>query len=174
MVYHNRKLFLEEYRPRAFSFPIFRPLHAPEGSIGIYVCFLCRCLFPSFPSFLPLSLTHTSSQSRDATGVPLDPIHTSVSYAPASRLMRLPLGASTNVEFGGDRFVHGWVNTEFGKSAAEQIAFVARARQFSSFIVVLGNIAGPDLFSPKHAIVVQNKVRERGDKIIIIINNTSI
>lgn len=66
------------------------------------------------------------------------------------------------------------MNTEFGKSAAEQIAFVARARQFSSFIVVLGNIAGPDLFSPKHAIVVQNKVRERGDKIIIIINNTSI
>lgn len=38
-----------------------------------------------------------------------------------------------------------------------ELSLVARARQFSSFIVLLGSIASADLFLPKYAIIVQNK-----------------
>lgn len=39
----------------------------------------------------------------------------------------------------------------------QKFRMVARARQFSSFILVLGRIASADLFEPIQAMVVQNK-----------------
>ncbi len=34
---------------------------------------------------------------------------------------------------------------------------VARARQFSSFILLVGSIASADVFLPKYAIIIKNK-----------------
>ena len=73
--------------------------------------------------------------------------------------MRLPLGASCEVLFGGDRFLHGFISTKFEAASADHVGLVARARQFSSFILFIGRIASVDLFDPKHAIIIQNKVR---------------
>ena len=97
-------------------------------------------------------------QLTDSLGVPLDPVYTSVSYSVAASRMRLPLGASCEVLFGGDRFLHGYISTKFGSEATDHLSIQARARQFSSFILVLGRIASVDLFDPKYAIVIQNKV----------------
>jgi len=99
-------------------------------------------------------------QLRASDGTPVEPIYTSVSYAPAMRRMRMTLGAAAQVEFGGERYVHGWVSTRFGGAATptDSLALVARARQFSSFIVVIGRIVAADQIDPQYAIVVQNKV----------------
>ena len=40
---------------------------------------------------------------------------------------------------------------------AGAVNLVARARQFSSFLLLVGNISGPSSFTPKHAIILQNK-----------------
>src|SRR6185312_2609756 len=45
----------------------------------------------------------------------------------------------------------------FGGAVNASLHLEARARQFSSFIVMLGSIASAELFVPKHAVLVQNK-----------------
>jgi hypothetical protein len=50
----------------------------------------------------------------------------------------------------------------FTSSALQPCAslqLVARARQFSSFIVLAGRIAGANLFEPKYACIIKDKVR---------------
>ena len=45
----------------------------------------------------------------------------------------------------------------FSGSTVGNIKLVGRARQFSSFILMIGRIGGPNLFEPKHAIIVKDK-----------------
>lgn len=46
---------------------------------------------------------------------------------------------------------------QFSGQSGSQLALTARARQFSSFILLVGTIAGAELFEPKHATIIQNK-----------------
>ena len=63
--------------------------------------------------------------------------------------MHFPINAATTVEFKGDRFLHAWVAHEFGAGnttrhsapAAAQVDLVARARQFSSFLLLVRKTA---------------------------------
>ena len=84
--------------------------------------------------------------------------------------MYLPINAATSVEFVGDYHLHAWLQPQFTSSneSAEQHKLIVRAGQFSSFILLLGNISGKDQFLPKDAILVQSK-----DEIIIplLLNN---
>merc|ERR1712159_121738 len=82
-----------------------------------------------------------------------------VSEGVDSDTMSFPINAATNVEFTGDRYLHAWVAHEFGGggSMAGSVNLVARARQFSSFLLLVRNISGPSSFTPKHAIILQNK-----------------
>lgn len=107
-----------------------KPDHFPEGVIGI---------------------------ERTGKGL-ADPIYTLVRHTKAVRAMRFPINAATHVSFKGDRYLHAFVSHQFkGDTELGKFNFVARARQFSSFIVLLGTIAGPNLFDPKHALIVKNK-----------------
>jgi len=45
------------------------------------------------------------------------------------------------VSFFGDRFVLGVVNHQFSGQSNSAFSLVARARQFSSFIILVGRIA---------------------------------
>ena len=54
------------------------------------------------------------------------------------------------------------VDYQFGYDSATQPTLVARAREYSSFIVLVGRIAGPDLFEPKAAMICQVPLREGG------------
>ena len=129
--FHNRKLFKQEYQPRPFCYAIRRPDHYPEGTLSI------------------------EAQLDD--GSLADPIHTTVSWSPAARPMKFSIDASTQVSFGGDRFLHGWVSHQFSGNSGLRLSLVARARQFSSFILMVGSIASADLFEPKYGIIIQNK-----------------
>lgn len=46
---------------------------------------------------------------------------------------------------------------KFTVTGAAQVQLVARARQFSSFLLLVGKISGAQQFAPEHAIILQNK-----------------
>ena len=130
MRFHYQKLYLEEYLPQLFCYAVRRPDHSPEGTLSI---------------------------EESSGGDVADPIQTVVCRRAARGLMYFPINAATKVGFGGERYLHAWVSHQFSGYSASSLSLVARARQFSSFILVVGRIAGADLFEPKHAIIIQNK-----------------
>jgi hypothetical protein len=133
MRYHNRKLFKDEYQPRPFSHAVRRTAqHSPEGSIRI---------------------------EEQAGGSMAEPIHTACCSRSASSAapMQFALNASTNVTFGGDRHLHTWLAHSFSGQGLPKLKMVAEARQFSSFVVLVGRIVSAHVFEPKYGMIVQNK-----------------
>jgi len=53
--------------------------------------------------------------------------------------------------------LHAWISHQFSGQETLALALMARARQFSSFILLVGRIVSADVFEPKHGIIVQNK-----------------
>merc|ERR1712137_914227 len=132
MTYHNRKIFKEEYQPRSFCYAIRRPDHYPEGIVSI------------------------DCKLKD--GSISEPISTLVNHQKCgSTPMKFVLNAAANVSFFGDRFIHAWVGHQFSGDSGATFSLSARARQFSSFILLIGNIISADLFEPKYGIIIQNK-----------------
>lgn len=137
MVYHGRKIFKEEYAPQLFSYAVRQPDHFPEGTVGI--------------------------DAHLDDGSPASPIYTLVrrssssSSDPDTKPMRFPINAATNVSFYGDRYLHAYVSHQFSGQSGSSLSLVARARQFSSFILLVGTITGAGLFEAKQALVIQNK-----------------
>jgi hypothetical protein len=130
MDFHSRKLLRPEYRPRPFSHAVRRPEHYPEGVLSL---------------------------EADRGGSMPDPISTSVAVSEAVRPMSFALDAATRVSFLGERYLHAWISHQFSGSSGLALSLVARARQFSSFILLVGRIASADAFEPKFGIIVQNK-----------------
>lgn len=130
MTWHHRKLFRPAYRPRPFSYAIRRPDHDPEGTLSL----------------------------EAETGRPMPvPIATIVKSGTAPAPMRFPLDAATQVSFGGERHLHAWVAHQFSGDTGQSLTLVARARQFSSFILMVGRIASADTFEPRYAAIVKDK-----------------
>lgn len=130
MEFHGRKLFRPEYRPLPFSHAIRRPDHDPEGAISI-------------------EAKHGGSMA--------DPISTIVASSESTRPMFFALDASTRVAVHGQRHLHAWVSHQFSGASSLSLELVARARQFSSFILLVGRIASADVFEPRFGVIVQNK-----------------
>jgi hypothetical protein len=131
--HHNRKLFKEEFQLRPFSHAVRRTAqHSPEGSIRIETE---SCSSLSEPIY-------TSCCSRSEENA-----------AP----MQFALDASTNVTFGGDRHLHTYLAHSFSGQALPILKLVAQARQFSSFIVLVGRIVSATEFVPEYGMIVQNK-----------------
>eukprot|EP01094_Clydonella_sp_ATCC50884_P009530 TRINITY_DN1905_c0_g1_i8.p1 TRINITY_DN1905_c0_g1~~TRINITY_DN1905_c0_g1_i8.p1 ORF type:complete len:959 (-),score=405.65 TRINITY_DN1905_c0_g1_i8:169-3012(-) len=132
MRFHNRKLFKSAYEPQPFSYAVRRPQHYPEGTLSI--------------------------EAALSSGGVAEPISTCVRAASgAAPRMHFAINAATNVHFGGERYLHGWISHQFSGASGASLKLVARARQFSSFMVLVGRIAGPQRFEAKHAMIVQNK-----------------
>jgi hypothetical protein len=139
MAYHNRKLFKEEFQPRPFSHAVRRTAqHSPEGSIRIEEQAPSRYSSPATAS----EPIYTSCCSKSGCDAPL---------------MRLALNASTNVTFGGERHLHTWLGHSFSGQAQPSLKLVAQARQFSSFIVLVGCVVSAHEFKPKFGMIVRNK-----------------
>ncbi len=130
MNFHHKKLVKEPYRPRPFSYAIRRPDHDPEGVLSI-------------------EAEHGKSMA--------DPISTTVASSVAKRPMSFAIDASTQVSFTGERHLHAWLAHRFADESGLASSLVARARQFSSFILLVGRIASADVFEPKFGVVLQNK-----------------
>ena len=68
----------------------------------------------------------------------------------------IPLNAATSLDLEGNQVLHGWINHRFGPRR-DRYNLVARARQFSSFILIIGTMTSQLTLEPKDAIIVQNK-----------------
>ena len=131
MEFHNRNLFLPQYRPKGFCYAIRRPDHYPEGTLSI-------------------------ENSDNA------PIYTTVQHRKNGHAMKFPLSAAVDVPFHGEHYVHAHVFHKFScqnmfSGFKEQLTMIARARQFSSFIILVGSLSSADTFLPESAMIVQNK-----------------
>ena len=125
-------LFKDVYVPTPFSFAVRRPDHSPDGAISI------------------------ERFDEDGKAIPIITAACKVDGSPNS--VRMPINAATSVELTGSKYLHGWMNCRFGASSSQpRHQLTARARQFSSFMLVIGTISGPDTFEPREAIIVSNK-----------------
>lgn len=132
MSFHTKKLLAPEYVPKPFSYSVRRENHYPDGMV---------------------SIEGQSSLKRE-------PVETTVRHIPGDTnpSIFIPVNAATSVEIRGDRYVHGWMQHQWnGLNHIQGHYLVARAHQFSSFLVVLGIMDGPDKFIPKDATILQNK-----------------
>jgi hypothetical protein len=141
MHFHNRKLFKPNFVPLPFSYDVRRSsAHSPEGTICI----------------------EDTSSSTSKNMALNSPIYTFVSKreVPNSREnnMEFALDASTRISFGGERYLHAWLNYTFSDSSSG-LSLESEARQFSSFIILIGRISSATSFDPKYAMIVKDKDR---------------
>jgi hypothetical protein len=135
MRFHNQKFFATSYSPKPFSYAVRREKHYPDGMLSI-------------------EATNIATNKKE-------PIQTLVRKVPAGSStapIYVPIDVATKVEIRGDRYLHGWMQhvwEDYSPTSCSHL--IARAHQFSSFLVVIGVMGGPDTFLPKEAIVVQNK-----------------
>lgn len=132
MQFHSTKLFKYEYLPAPFCYSVRQPEHYPDGTFTI-------C----------------------SNGETIETICRKVTR---ERGMMLPIDAATTVELTGDCFLHAWITHSFGSFGIkclppphDTVELTVRARQFSSMLIVMGKISGPDTFEPAAALIVQNK-----------------
>jgi hypothetical protein len=136
MILHNQKVFKPEFVPVPFCYAVRRPGHAPDGSIAI------------------------EFGSREGEG---QPVYTHVARIPSEAAMSFAINASTRVSFTGERRLHALVAQQFREEPCAPpiptapLSLVARARQFSSFLLMVGKMGSCDSFEPAAAIILQNK-----------------
>mmetsp|Transcript_20808 Transcript_20808/g.57803 ORF Transcript_20808/g.57803 Transcript_20808/m.57803 type:complete len:1057 (+) Transcript_20808:140-3310(+) len=136
MTYHNEKLLTPT--PKPFCYSIRRPKHYPDGIV---------------------SLEKETAVDGDSGKTAMEPISTHVrevtSMVPPTKV---PLTAATTIELTGKTYLHGWLNHGFGEShGAPGVRLNARARQFSSFVLLVGTMASNNRMQPKDAIILRNK-----------------
>jgi len=71
--------------------------------------------------------------------------------------MRIALSAAVEVSFTGDAYLHPIVMHRFSHEPAQSLSLVARARQFSSFMLLLGRVLSAERFQPTAALVIKDR-----------------
>lgn len=141
--FYAQKLLHPEVAPSPMAYAVRRSSsHSPEGIFSVDLAFprgSSRAAAGSVPLFA-LSRQILSSSS------PL-----------SSPVMSFPLDASTRVQFSGDQFVHAYLHHSFSSMDEAKVTFTASARQFSSFVLMLGKVTSSSTFEPQHALVVRSK-----------------
>ena len=150
MEYHCRQLLKPEFQPKGFCYAVRRPDHYPEGTLSIE--YDRGTAVEKDGQALIRTVVHSSGEC--------EPGLTGGSEAAPVQTMKFALDAATFVSFTGERHLHACVLHEFsgrGGGSAVSLRLLARARQFSSFVLLVGKIASADLFEPTAAMIVQNK-----------------
>ena len=143
----DQVLFSPRYPTAAFSYAVRRsPEHSPEGFISI-------------EETVQHDGTSTTAPIRTITRVDND-----------AGAISMAIDAATSIRFEGRRFVHGWLHSEFSSAPTLTkmspngrplkdigLSIVATARQFSSFILILGRVAPNSQFIPEHSILLRDK-----------------
>mmetsp|Transcript_8015 Transcript_8015/g.11937 ORF Transcript_8015/g.11937 Transcript_8015/m.11937 type:complete len:574 (+) Transcript_8015:566-2287(+) len=132
--FHNERIFHEDFAPEPFCYSVRRPGFHPEGVVTI----------ENVPDSVDKKDIHQAMTftRKLETNHKLTPVF-------------IPINAAASVEFRGDMFLHAWIMSKFNQRNKFELA--ARTRQFSSFLLILGKMTGPDGFEPAHAIILQNK-----------------
>jgi hypothetical protein len=131
MQFHARRLFANAFAPKPFVYAIRRADHCPEGLLTI--------------------------ESDAGDGALEQPLQSIVSVSHAKAPLFFSLGAATRAALLGERYLHGAILHQFSHQTDASLRLTARARQFSSFVLLVGKIASADTFEPTHATIVQNK-----------------
>jgi hypothetical protein len=70
-----------------------------------------------------------------------EPIESLMRDIHGSTALKVPLTAAATVELTSITFLHGWMNHRSQQSSHKEYQLVARARQFSSFLLVIPRIS---------------------------------
>jgi len=130
--YHNEKWLTPS--TKRFCNAIRRPGHYPDGILSIEE--------EAFNNDYTSTVEPISTHVRELTSV--DPIN-------------IPLNAATTLALTGKTYLHGWLNHRFGNDRSKSIRLNARARQFSSFVLLVGTMTSQNRMQPKDAIILRNK-----------------
>ena len=114
--------------PKQFSLSIRQPEHYPAGLVSI----------------------ETADGKHDC-------IHSHSRQVNFGSTLNVALNSATKVQLSGCQYLHGWMNHRFGENKKNH-QLVARARQFSAFILVIGTMVDGATLDPKDAIIIQDKV----------------
>ena len=116
--FHNKKLFLPEFEPKPCCYTIRRAAESsPEGVLSI--------------------------ETKPNAGAIWQPVTTMVQHNQCGHPFNVALSASTTIQLQGEHFVHGFLMHQFSSEAQPpSYKLTARARQFSSFILLAGRITG--------------------------------
>ena len=131
MRFHSRKIFADEFAPAPFSYAIRRPNQYPVGIVSI----------------------------EETKGEPVQTFSRRISSKTEPPIL-IPIDSATTLEMTGDRVLSGWVRYKFSSQysrATGSSTLAARARQFSSYVLLIGTMTAPNTFDPKNAIILQNK-----------------
>eukprot|EP00534_Pseudo-nitzschia_fraudulenta_P008520 CAMPEP_0201150568 /NCGR_PEP_ID=MMETSP0851-20130426/11673_1 /ASSEMBLY_ACC=CAM_ASM_000631 /TAXON_ID=183588 /ORGANISM="Pseudo-nitzschia fraudulenta, Strain WWA7" /LENGTH=1014 /DNA_ID=CAMNT_0047427253 /DNA_START=66 /DNA_END=3110 /DNA_ORIENTATION=- len=133
MRHHNQKILNPS--PNPFCHTIRRPEHYPDGILSI------------------------EENGEDASSDKMEPISTHVREISVTDTTEIPLNAATTLELTGKTYLHGWLKHRFGDHVApsDSIRLNARARQFSSFVLLVGTMTSQNRMVPKDAIILRNK-----------------
>ena len=130
MKHHQRQIYAEEYLPSPFCHAVRRSSqHGPEGFLSI---------------------------ENEVTGGIKEPVET-LNRELQGQEMEFPLTAATKIKFGGTRRLHALLRHDFAGSGPSRMTLHAQARQFSSYIVMVGRITGAKQFEPTYGTIVKNK-----------------
>lgn len=128
MIFHDRLLLAPEFRPTQFAYSIRRTADSfPDGE---------------------LRLEDSNSGAVAYT--------TCRHIVDAGPRMFFTNGAAKFC-FEGDRYAHAYIARTFAAQMPTPLRLVSRARQFSSFLLMVGTIVGPEEFKADHAIIIKNK-----------------
>jgi hypothetical protein len=187
MHFYYKKLFGARYAPRPFTYAIRQPNHYPDGILSVEDIGSTKTTSNVFGTFGNNVNNNNNYYNKNnnkvepvvslvrhvpaAAAAALHDDDDSPQRAAAAASIFIPINAATSVEITGDRYIHGWMQHQFLSSSsasssscmpsldtnATPYQLAARARQFCSFMIIIGNMAGPDTFQPKEAIILQNK-----------------
>jgi len=146
MEHHYRQLYDEKYRPKGFCHAVRRPEHYPEGTLSLE----SRDEKGDYQPVPCLVASRTSAAGSDGGSG-------AVAAGGSGPAMTFPLNAASDLTFYGDQYLHSFVVHQFSGQSPAPMRLAARARQFSSFILMVGKMSGPTSFDPTSAIIVKNK-----------------
>ena len=133
---YNQKLFADTYAPESFCYTVRRPGYFPDGLISIEKQTTC---------------------GRDKGGEKNAMTFTrQLETSNGENPMYIPINSATSVQFTGNLFLHAWMMQRFQQSHPS-FHLASRARQFSSFLLLVGKLSGPNTFEPEHGIILQNQ-----------------
>jgi hypothetical protein len=136
--FHNAKWLTPA--PQPFCHAIRRPHHYPDGLLSIE------------------SRTSTNTGTSKGKVEPIETLMRQIDSSPSQPLL-VPLNAATTLQLTGKQYLHGWVQHRFQSKngSPKSYQLIARARQFSSFVLMVGTMVGPNRLAPKEAVTLQNK-----------------
>ena len=160
---------IRRYRPEPFCYAIRRPDHYPDGTLSI------ESQGDSAQPIMALTRkleTVSGGVDSDTMSFPINAatnveftgdryLHAWVAHefgGGGSMVRTIVLDTIEHLALIASRAQHHITKYLLLLCAqADSVNLVARARQFSSFLLLVGNISGPSSFTPKHAIILQNK-----------------